>query len=422
MTRTIFTGLSPNTEQGDVQLALNLLVSPWKWQKGDTPRQLESLFCKYLPVKKAFVFASGRTALFALLSAMKLQSDDEVLLQAYTCVAVVGPILWAGLKPVEVDCQKESFNMDPEDLEKRITPKSKVLILQHTFGHPADLDKLMAIARKNNLVVIEDGAHALGAEYQGKKVGTFGDAAFFSFGRDKVISAVFGGMAVTNNEVLAKKLDDLQKSFRTPPRWWIVQQLLHPPLVTLAKATYPWGGLGKIIFRVAQGLHLISKTLSPAEKEGGKPIFFNWQMPNALAMLALNQFQKLAHLNGRRLEIAQRYSKALQNLPIGLPLFDAESNPIYLRYTLRVPDAPELLEAAKEQDILLGDWYTTPIAPADVSYASIGFNSDDYPMAKKLAEESVNLPTHIQLTEEDITRIIDFLKHRYESRDSGNHP
>lgn len=419
--KTIFTGLSPNTEAGDLWLALKLIFSPRKWQQGAAKKRLEAMFGHYLSLNNAFAFASGRTALFALLSALDLKKDDEVLLQSYTCVAVVGPILWAGLKPIDVDCAPDSFNMDQKDLEKRITIKSKVLIIQHTFGHPADLNQLLAIARKYNLFVIEDCAHSLGAEYEGKKTGTFGDAAFFSFGRDKVISSVFGGMAVTRNNTLAKRIREIQNSFKLPPRSWVVQQLLHPLIVSLAKATYVFLGLGKLIFTAAQKLHLISKTLCEAEKKGGKPRFFAWQMPNALAEAALNQFQKLDRLNRWRIKVAQKYAAALKDLPVNLPPSDAKERPIYLRYTLRVSDAPELLQAAKEKDILLGDWYTSQVAPADVSYAAIGFNPDDYPIAQKLAQESVNLPTHIQMTAKDTLRIIDFLRHRYESDDSGNH-
>ena len=137
-------------------------------------------------------------------------------MQAFTCNAVPNPVLWAGLKPVYVDCDEKTFNIDKEDLKKKITPRSRVLIVQHTFGLPADMDAISEICRKNNLILIEDCAHSLGAEYKNKKVGTFGKAAFFSFSRDKVISSVYGGMAVTEDHELTKKIKEYQLKIGYP--------------------------------------------------------------------------------------------------------------------------------------------------------------------------------------------------------------
>ena len=116
---------------------------------------------------------------------------DEVLVQAFTCVAVPNSVLWAQATPVYADIDA-TLNIDPIDVEKKITNRTKAIIVQHTFGIPADMDALVALAKKHNILLIEDCAHSLGATYKGKKVGTFGDAAFFSFGRDKVVSSVFG--------------------------------------------------------------------------------------------------------------------------------------------------------------------------------------------------------------------------------------
>src|SRR3989344_4052642 len=220
--KPISISLSPNVEKDDVALAWKLLFQPWKWKRGKAIKELENKFKEYLGVKYAFSFNSGRSAFFAILKALDLEGGTDVLLQAFTCNAVPNPVLWANLNPVYVDCG-EDFNIDISKLkDERLN--GKVLLVQHTFGLPVNMDKIMGIVkgsesfsqgekslpRQNNLTLIEDCAHALGAEFNNQKVGTFGKASFFSFSRDKVISSVYGGMAVTNDDEIGQKLEELQ--------------------------------------------------------------------------------------------------------------------------------------------------------------------------------------------------------------------
>ena len=186
MIKPISISLSPNTEPDDVWLAFRLLFQPWRWCRGNAPELLEQEFAKRLGVKHAYSFNSGRSAFLALLESLDLQKGDEVLVQAFTCNAVPNPVQWAGLTPIYVDCNEDDFNVSPEDLERKITSKSKVVVVQHTFGLPADMDRIMEICEKHRLILVEDCAHALGATYKGKEVGTFGKAAFFSFSRDNL--------------------------------------------------------------------------------------------------------------------------------------------------------------------------------------------------------------------------------------------
>ena len=407
--KPIFTSLAPNTEIDDAWLAFKLLFCPGQWKRGVAVKQLEQTLQQYLPIKYAHAFASGRTALYAILQILNLGPEDEVLLQAYTCVAVPDPILWVGAKPVYVDCDVDTFNMSTLDLERKITPQSKVLIIQHTFGLPAEIERLMVIARKHNLIVIEDCAHALGSAIDNKKMGTFGDVAFFSFGRDKVISSVFGGMAVTNREDLHHKLNTLTQEYTDPPLLWILQQLNHPLITTKAKLFYNIG-LGKLILLLAKTLWLISKAVSKLEKQGQMPIFAKQLMPNALAILALHQFKKLEHFNAHRRATAALYTEKLSQTPLRhmLPLFNEQH--IYLRYTLITPRAKAVIAMAQKQHIFLGDWYTKAIAPEGVDYSVIEYNPSSCPIAEKLASESLNLPTDIHIREKDIKRIVEFLK------------
>ncbi|PIR94787.1 hypothetical protein COT95_02290, partial [Candidatus Falkowbacteria bacterium CG10_big_fil_rev_8_21_14_0_10_37_6] len=251
--KPISISLSPNVEKDDVKLALNLIIRPWLWKKGKTIAELEEQFKHYLGVKYAVSFNSGRSAFYAILRAIGGREGQKVLMQAFTCNAAINPILWAKMKPEYVDCDNNSFNIDIEDLKRKITPQTKILMVQHTFGNPANMDEVMAVVQQNNLTLVEDCAHALGAEWNSKKIGTFGKAAFFSFSRDKVISSVYGGIAITNDEEIGKKLVELQKKFGQPSSFWIMQEIWHPVLLNyIILPLYSFLDLGKIFLVFAQ--------------------------------------------------------------------------------------------------------------------------------------------------------------------------
>lgn len=422
--KPISISLSPNTEKDDIFLAFKLLFQPWKWQKGKEIELLEKEFREYLGVKYAFSFNSGRSALMAILNSLGLEKNDEVLLQAFTCNAAVNPIIWSGLKPVFVDCNERTFNIDIEDLKRKIGPKSKVVMVQHTFGLPADIDEILEICQQNNLILgdedkssssprvntwmIEDCAHSLGAAYKGKKIGTFGRAAFFSFSRDKVISSVYGGMAVTDDPLLAEKIRQFQDEISYPSIFWIFQQLLHPVLMNwLILPTYSI--FGKYFLILLQWLQILSKAVHWKEKRGMKPSYFPKKIPNALAILALNQFKKIERFNSHRREIADFYRRELSNTKYEIQntTYDGQ---IFLRFSTRHQNAHQIIEQAWRRNILIGDWYTRAIAPYDTKLDKMGYKVGSCPKAEKLAKETLNLPTHINISKKEAEMIINFLK------------
>ena len=418
MCKPISISLSPNTEKDDVCLAFKLKFQPWRWKNGKETEKLESEFKQYLGVEYASSFNSGRSALLAILDSLELEKDSEILLQAFTCNASSNPVIWAGLKPIYVDCNEDTFNIDTEDLKRKISSKSRVVMVQHTFGLPAEMDEIVKICQENNLILIEDCAHSLGAKYNGKKVGTFGKAAFFSFSRDKVISSVYGGMVITNDDDLIKKVTDFQEKIGHPSYCWILQQLIHPILLSwLILPTYRY--FGKYLFVLFQELNILSKAVHWKEKIGEKPNYFPKRLPNALALLASNQFKKLEKFNLHRKEIAKFYAGKLGREGLA-------SSHIYLRYTVKNPKAHAIIKAAWKNNLLIGDWYTTPIAPEYSKLEKIKYRkktSSDIkkleelqyrlgscPKAEKLAKETLNLPTHINISKKEAQRIIVFLK------------
>ncbi len=407
--KPISISLSPNTERDDILLALKVLMRPWQWNKRSETQKLEDAFVRQTGMKHAFAFNSGRSSLFAILKALDLKDGEEVLLQAFTCNAVPNPVLWAGLKPVYVDCSPEDFNIDAEDLKKKITGRSRAVIVQHTFGMPADMENIMALCKKHNLVLIEDCAHALGAKFQRKLVGTFGDAAFFSFSRDKVISCVYGGMAVTNNDKIAVRIKAFQRQAGDPSFFWIFQQLLHPLLMNwIILPTYKI--FGKYLLLLFQWIHILSKAVHQKEKKGIRPAYFPKRLPNALAVLALNQFKKLDEFNGHRKEMAKYYISQLKNSPFLLPKNFAERENIFLRFVIRHPRAHEIIRKAWDLNLLIGDWYTGPIAPEDTQLDAMGYTQGTCPVAEKLSQETLNLPTHINISQAQAGKIIRFLR------------
>jgi len=421
--KPISISLSPNVEKDDAELALNLIIRPWLWKRGNAIKKLEGEFKEYLGVKYAFSFNSGRSSLYAILKAIKLPAASDVLLQAFTCNASINPILWAGLNPIYVDCNANDYNIDIEDLKTKITPRSKALMVQHTFGLPANIDEVLKICKDYNLTLIEDCAHSLGAEYtikpasaQGfggaKKVGTFGKVAFFSFSRDKIISSVYGGMAVTNDDQLGKKLEELQKEFGQPSRFWIFQQLLHPILLRyVILPIYNFFDIGKVMLVFSQITHILSKAVSWKEKRGKRPDYFPKALPNALGILALNQFSKLEKFQVQRENLAKQYCTELANTKFRLPIQFLERKSAWLRFTVQHKDSHAILyEAWHKQNILLGDWYTTVIAPFDTNLNDMRYKKGTCPTAEMLAKQTLNLPTHINISKQDFGRIVDFLK------------
>lgn len=407
MIRPISISLSPNTEKDDIRLAFKLLFQPWLWKKGKEISKLEQEFKQYSGAKYAFSFNSGRSAFSAILDALNLNKGDEILLQAFTCNAVPNPIIWSGLKPVYVDCDEKTFNIDVEDLKRKITPESRVMVVQHTFGLPAKMDEVLEICRQNNLILIEDCAHSLGATYRGKLVGTFGKIAFFSFSRDKVISSVYGGMVITDDDGLAEKLREYQEKAGFPSRGWIFQQLLHPVLLNwLILPTYKV--LGKYFLVLFQWLRILSKAVHWKEKRGRKPCYFPKRLANALAILALNQFKKLERFNEHRRETAGFYRQELFNTKYQMQ--DVEEGNIFLRFPVKHKEAKEIIKQAWGRNLLIGDWYTSPIAPDDTRLDKMQYISGSCPRAESLSEKTLNLPTHINISKREAQKITDFLK------------
>ncbi len=412
--KAIFISLSPNVEEDDIRLVLELIRKPGIWKKGEGIEKLEEEFKKFLGIKYAFSFNSGRSALLAILTALDIGEGDEVLLQAFTCNAAVNPILSRKALPVFVDID-DKLNLSVEDLKRKITPRARAIIVQHTFGYPAQLGPILKIAKENNLYLIEDCAHSLGARYKEGLCGTFGDASFFSLGRDKVISSVFGGMALTNNDKIGKEIKRFWEGIGFPSDLWTFQQLLHPLLTNYL--VFPAYGanrrLGRIVLGIFHKLFILSKAVSWKEKKGQMPGWFIQRMANALAILAENQLRKLERFNQHRKKIAEFYRQKLKDR-FEMPFLEEEEDvfPIFMRFPILAnKNTDQILKKAAERKIYLNDgWRKSPIVPEDTDLERMRYKLGSCPRAEELAKRIVNLPTHINISFEKAERIVNFLK------------
>ncbi len=405
----LVTSLSPNVERDDICLAASLLFRPQEWQTGPAITDLEQAVGSFFHAQ-AITFESGRSALTAAIQALNLPKNSEIILQAFTCVAVPNSIRWANCMPVYADVDPNTFTIDPNTIERLITPNTRVLLIQYTFGMPARMDALMELARKHNLLVVEDCAHSFGSRWSGQLLGTFGDVAIFSFGRDKSLSSVFGGVALTKNPDLARRLHSIQTHSPIATKPWIIQQLLHPLILALSLKTYDLLSLGRIILEVAKRLHLISKAVEPQERSGERPTWTGHRLPNALALLALHQWKKRERFDSHRRALTQIYQQELKHPDIIHPHWAKEADPALLRYSIRTSKRDSLFKAAASTKIQLGDWYTSPLAPEGTDEQAVDYDRTQTPSAIILSKETLNLPTHINISESEAKKICTLIK------------
>ncbi len=202
-----------------------------KLTRGIKSKQLEDAFRARFNAKRAIIFPHARIALHFILKSMGLEKGDEVLMAPLTIADMVNSIHTLGLKPVFVDIEPNTLCIDPEQLKKAITPKAKVILITYIFGIVPDITKIQKIAQEHGLKVIEDCSQCFDASYNGQKIGTFGDAAFFSLTNFKVCSSLFGGMIVTNNEGLAERLNNFRSNNLFPAQSSMLLKLLVKDLI-----------------------------------------------------------------------------------------------------------------------------------------------------------------------------------------------
>lgn len=415
MKRFINSSVSPNLEKNDVLTAVKMLFTPFGYDSGNFVNKVETWFKYNFSRKFAYTFSSAREAEFALFNALGIGSGDEVILQSFTCLAVVNPILWAGAKPVYVDVDKDTISINISDLRKKITKRTKVIILQYTFGMPGKIEEIRKIALENKIFLLEDCAHVIGGTYKNKKLGEWGDGAIFSFGRDKAVSSVFGGIIVTNKAAIGEKIRKLKEASPYPSSYWTIKQLLHPIFTFIVIYAFNLHPLfGKVIFYIIKELHIITLPIQTEIKKQNANGFITKKYPNALAALAFNQLLKINKFNRTRLDIYRIYKTELSKINNKLNLPDIEA--YYLRVPVRVSNKKILYEFCKERSVYLGNWYSNVIDPVGVDYKKIYYKKGQCKVAEGISKRILNLPCYPTMSIEDAKKVTDMIKSYYERK------
>lgn len=381
MTRAISISINPNFEADDFKFK----------QVGS----LEERISKYFE-KKVVLTEKGRDGLRMLVEAYGIKKGDEVLIQAFTCSVVPMAVLASGAKVVYVDID-ENYNIDLSDLQKKITSRSKMVVVQHTFGMPVDMEKLTKVVG-DKLIVVEDLAHGLGNTYKNKKLGQWGDASVLSFGRDKVISGVWGGAVVANAEII-KKIRIKSESLPKRSNGWVRKQINYVYWSEWSMKLYRLG-IGKIMHWWARKYKWFDEPLTVMEKKG-VPLKMYQGISDEISSLICRQWDKIDKFINKRKEIARRYATNLS--------LNYDDRCSYLRYSIEVNDADGLRRFAARKNVFLGDWYDQVIAPKSVDPKMFEYLAGSCPHAEAKSKVIVNLPTYPRMTNGEVDRVISLI-------------
>jgi perosamine synthetase len=387
----------------DCLLAARYIANPRRRIDGPSIARYEHAIARRINVRHAYTFSAGRVALYSILRALRVGLDDEVLLQVPTHIVVANAIRYTGAKPVYIDCRLDTYNMDLERAERAINRRTKAIILQHTFGIPADLDAALALQRRHGLYLIEDCVHALGARYDGRPVGGFGNAAFFSTEETKTISSTMGGVAVTDDPNLAYRIKQFQAACARPQDSLVSRYLLKFILYYFLTEPRLYNYTRQIYDALGRRQPLPGPTTID-ERKGAMPARYEARLSNAQAALANNQLRRLEHNLAHRRIIADAYKEELSASGYRFAETAPKSEPVYVRYPVWVKDRSAALSRAARHAVL-GTWFTSVLEEA-VSPDCGDYTMESCPNAESAAIHLINLPTHPRVKMEDVKRIV----------------
>ena len=366
-------------------------------------------FAAYFGAHSAFAFWKGRVALYAILKALGVGQGDEVILPGYTCVMDVNPIKYLGAKPVYVDIEPETFNIDPNLVAGKITAATRLIIAQHTYGYTCDMDAMMEIAGGRNLPVIEDCCLALGSKYKGKLAGTFGKAAYFSSQWNKPYTTGLGGMAITNDDKLAEKLQEIADDACAPS--FKEKLMLAAQLCIYRTLIYPaTTALAQNFFRYLTQKGLVVGSSATCEFRPRMAEDFLKLMSSMQARSGLKQVQRLDRNIAHRKEMARLYDRLLAEKGWPVRQYDPKvSDPVMVRYPVRIKEKQQAITDAAKAGIELGTWFESPLHPAETPLAAYDYVEGICPQAEKAAKEVVNLPLHARVSDRVVKKTVDFI-------------
>ena len=300
--------------------------------------------------------------------------------------------------------------MNPLLLESKITPKTKVIIAQHTYGYPCDMDAIMNIADKKSISVIEDCCLALGSKYKGKMTGTFGKAAYFSSQWNKPYTTGLGGIVITNDTEIAEKIRLLcKKELCLPSKWEVM--MLAAQLAAYRLFIYPrTTALAQSIFRYLTKKGAVVGSSTTHELEPVKANDFFKAISSVQARSGLRQLKKIERNIAHRRKIAELYDKLLEEKGWKSREYDrAVMNPVMVRYPVRIKEKEKALHEAAKAGVELGSWFECPLHPIETPLEAYDYEIGMCPEAEKAGREVVNLPLHPRADEKTAKRTMEFI-------------
>lgn len=337
----------------EIEAVVQTLTSGWVTQ-GRKVEEFEKSFARYCGVKYGIAANSGTAALHIALASIGIKNGDEVITTPLSCIATTNPIRYLNAKPVFVDVDPKTLNINPSLIEDKVTDRTKAIVPVHLFGHPTDLDPIMEIADDSGLYVIEDAAQAHGAKYKGRKVGSMGHIACFSFYADKLITTVEGGMALTNDAELAEKMRTLRSLGMDKHRKF------HHPI------------LG-----------------------------YNYKMSDIHASIGIIQVKKLDEYIRKRRKNVVYLNEQLNDLRLRLPSEENYAyNVYYVYHVLLEKGKTKVIECLEKEGI-----ETRPLLsfiPTQPPYRKLGYNSDECPVAKNAYLKGFYVSNSPLLTENEL--------------------
>lgn len=370
----------------------------------------QTTFADWFNVSNAFAFWKARVALYAILKALGVGSGDEVIVPGYTCVMNINPIKYLGAKPVYVDIESQMFNINPSLIEAAITSRTKVIIAQHTYGYPCQIDRILDMAKKHNLHVIEDCCLAFGSTYKGKLAGTFGIASYFSFQWNKPFTTGLGGMAIVPDSKLADKIKSLYENETVSPSYKEVL-MLTAQLAVYRAFIYPrTTAMAQSIFRALTKKGVI---IGSSDKSEFSPVMlpdFFKKMSVIQAYSGLHQLHRLKRNLAHRREMTALYDKLLAQKGWPVCRYDKSIiDPVMVRYPVRIKEKEIAIAEAAGAGIELGSWFECPLHPIETPLEKYDYTVGMCPEAEKAGRQVVNLPLHPRVGEKTVKRTVEFI-------------
>jgi len=357
-------------DEEDIRMSNEAIRRGMFWAIGPNVEKFEDMLSRYIGTNYALVFNSGTSALHATLLAYGIGKGDEVIVPSFTFIATANAPLFVGAKPVFADIEEKTYGLDPQAVEKKITPKTKAILPIHYGGCPGLIKELAQVAQKHNLLLIEDAAESLGAAVNGKKVGTFGDCAILSFCSNKVITTGEGGAVITNSTELYEKLKLIRSHGRAET----------------------------------------SNYFSTNEYMDYITLGYNFRMSDITAALGIAQLKKVDKIIKMRRENAAKLSKKLRKIAgVDVPNPPDGFQHVYQLYTIRLKEGlgkRDALQTHLAKKGIMAKIYFPPVHFTHFYRKRLG-HSLKLPVTEKLSEEVLSLPMYPSLTEKEIDYIAD---------------